>query len=565
MSINQRNNWVASFTLLGALLLSHSVASFARAQTTPGQPVHFRVTSETQRLEMVVRTSRILTLDNDVPRMLVNNPGIIKATPLSPNQVQLSALQPGVTQVNLWDTKQKLYTVDVVVSADARELENLLATMFPTAQLSVKPLAQSVVISGYVPSPDMISRIHRVAEDYYPNVIDNMKVAGVQTVLLHTKVMEVSRTKLRTAGVDWGLVNGNDFVIQGVSGLISKQASQAGVATGLGGDTVRFGIVDGANNFFGFLELLRKNNLAKVLAEPTLVTTSGRPASFHSGGEFPILIPQSLGTVSVEYRQFGTRVDYVPFVLGNGRVRLEVRPLVSEIDPARSVTLNNVTIPGLRSRWVDTAVEMKAGQTLALAGLLQTRIESENRGIPWLADLPWAGAAFRRVQETNNEIELLILVTPEFADAMDPHEVPCGGPGTNTTSPTDTELYWRGYLEVPNCDPQAGAGVMTNELPPIMQPHQMMPNYGPAMPPASETIPRGQPQMAPPANNTSMRLPAANQQLMTRPSSYQPTYNTGTRTPPAGPPKMTRHPAATTLPGSSQPGLIGQQGYDTLK
>ncbi|MCA9165433.1 MAG: hypothetical protein KDA62_20720, partial [Planctomycetales bacterium] len=98
-----------------------------------------------------------------------------------------------------------------------------------------------------------------------------------------------------------------------------------------------------------------------------------------------------------------------------------------------------------------------------------------------------------------------------------------------------------------------------------MQPHQMMPNYGPAMPPASETIPRGQPQMAPPANNTSMRLPAANQQLMTRPSSYQPTYNTGTRTPPAGPPKMTRHPAATTLPGNSQPGLIGQQGYDTLK
>ena len=110
-------------------------------------------------------------------------------------------------------------------------------------------------------------------------------------------------------------------------------------------------------------------------------------------------MPQGLGTVSIEYKPFGTRVDFVPIVLGNGNLRLEVRPQVSEIDESRSVTINNITVPGLRTRWVDTAVEMKAGQTLALAGLVQERVESENKGMPWLADLPWVGAPFRRVEE----------------------------------------------------------------------------------------------------------------------------------------------------------------------
>ena len=198
---------------------------------------------------------------------------------------------------------------------------------------------------------------------------------------------------------------------------------------GTGGETISFGIVNGDNAFFGFLEALRENNLAKVLAEPTLVTVSGRSASFNSGGEFPILVPQSLGTIAIEYKQFGTRVDFVPIVLGNGNIRLEVRPQVSELDNANGVTINGTRVPGLRTRWVDTAVEMKAGQTLALAGLIQTRIEAQNRGIPWLADLPWAGAAFRRVEEQKNEIELVVTVRPELVDALDPHEVPTCLPG----------------------------------------------------------------------------------------------------------------------------------------
>jgi pilus assembly protein CpaC len=400
---------------------------------------------------MVVNSSRILTLDKEIPRALVNNTEIVRVVPLSPNQVQVSALTPGVTQINLWDESGDVHSIDVVTFGDARQLEMLLRSEFPHAALRVRPLASSVVLSGFVDRPEIVSRIIRMAEDYYPKVINNITVGGVQQVALHVKVMEVSRTKLRALGFDWALFDGDDFVVQTVSGLLSA-ATPGGVTT-TGSETVSFGVINGDDQFFGVLEALRQNNLVKVLAEPTLIAVSGRASRFKSGGEFPILVPQSLGTLSTEFKEFGTMVDFVPIVLGNGNIRLEVRPQVSELDFAQSVTVSGTTVPGLRERWAETAVEMRAGQTLAIAGLIQTRVEAENRGIPWLADMPWVGAAFRTVRETMNEVELLITVRAELVDALEQHEVPPRGPGQFTTSPKDVDLYWRGYLEVPDCCP----------------------------------------------------------------------------------------------------------------
>jgi pilus assembly protein CpaC len=335
-------------------------------------------------------------------------------------------------------------------------------------------------------------------------------------------------------------------IVQNAAGLIGAYSLvPLPSVTSSGGENLAFGIVSGNTSFFGFLEALRQYNLVKVLAEPTLVTVSGRPASFSSGGEFPIIVPQSLGTVSIEYRQFGTRVDFVPIVLGNGRVRLEVRPQVSEIDPARSVSIANTSVPGLRTRWVDTAVEMNAGQTLALAGLIQNQIEAENRGLPWLSDLPWVGAAFRRVHEQNNEIELLILVTPEFVDSLEPHEVPPCGPGELTTSPTDVELYYRGYLEAPRCCEDGSCFDCQRGLMPLGPG-----SAGPLPPPAdvhTEIVPQpldGDPDMQPadspaPVNNTRVDLPSrANPAPVRRASRNQ---------------------------RSGSPTLIGPFGYDDLE
>ena len=562
----------AAARILLGLACALCLTTILGAQPSVRNPIEFAVDGLSQQLEMTVNTSRILTLEKKIPRAQVNNPDIVRLTPLSANQIQVAALSPGVTQVNLWDDEDNVYTVDLLVYGDSQELDMLLQSEFPDATLRVRPLKSSVVISGYVPRPDMVSRITTMAEDYYPKVIPNMTVGGVQTVLLHVEVMEVSRTKLRAMGVDWANVNDNaNFVVSSVSGLIdAATASTGSTLAGAGTDSVRFGVIDGSNSFMAFIKALRQYNLVKVLAEPTLVTMSGRPASFLVGGEFPILVPSGLGTSTIEFREFGTRIDFVPIVLGNGNLRLEVRPTVSEIDESRNVVIGGFTVPGLRTRSVDTAVEMRGGQTLAIAGLIQERIEMENRGIPWLADIPYIGAAFRRVQETVNEIELLIVVTPELVDAMDPREVPPCRPGEITGRPNDIELYGKGFPEVPRCCPD-GSCSSCREIGGPITPMATEPPADLAIPPSLPTsASRRRPASIP--IFSSDQNPAAERRVGSGQSDMPPSPSSR-RIRPAAPadPLSDRHnlnnsvekaPGTPHISASSEPSLTRPLGYD---
>ena len=455
--MNMRNlrGTIGPLSLLSFLAVSFGLASIADAQRAPGpRTIVHKVQGASERLEMTVQTSRRLELEKKIPEAQVNNPDILDLTPLAPNVIQISAKRTGVTQVNLWDEEGKLYTIDVIVHPDAQELTITLETQFPNAALKVVPVGESVLISGYVDHPEEAECIVRIAQEFYPEVINHIQISGVQQVLLHVKVMEVSRTKLRTMGFDFAHISNLDprtMVRSGVSGLLGWDNEQGLIFSG--NETATFGIVDGSSSFLGVLEALRKDDLVKILAEPTLVTVSGRPARFISGGEQPVPVPQALGTTTIQYKPWGTIVDFVPVVLGNGRIRLEIRAKVSEPDASQTIVVNNQTVIGYRTREIDTGVEMRAGQTLAIAGLVQSRVESENKGIPWLSELPYIGVPFRRVKEEYNEIELVIMVTPELVDGMDADEAPECGPGTRTTSPNDWDLFMKGHLEVPNCCP----------------------------------------------------------------------------------------------------------------
>jgi len=578
-------------------------ASTARVDLSATPEFVHEVKRQHERLEMTVNTSRRLKLDQKIPEAQVNNPDILDLTALAPNVIQVSAKNPGVTQVNLWGEDNKIYTVDVIVYRDVAELDMILKMQFPDANLKVVPVGSGVMIAGYVDQPDHVSLITRIAEEYYPKVIPAMTVSGVQQILLHVRVMEVSRTKLRALGFDFAKVTGNNLVVSGVSGLIASVAD--GAVSTSGDETFAFNVVDGSSAFFGVLEALRQDQLMKILAEPTLVTVSGRPAFFQVGGEFPILVPQSLGTVSIEYKKFGTQVDFVPIVLGNGRIRLEVRPRVSEIDNTRSVTINSTTVPGLRTREVDTGVEMTAGQTLAIAGLVQTRVEAENKGLPWVSEVPYLGMLFRRVQHQDNEIELLVLVTPELVEAMDPSEVPPCGPGSTTTNPSDWDLFTKGHLEVPNCCPDYGCGtcdagaspqivgglgdmggldmpmesVPQGYQPGEMQPGRMQPGGMPTQP--VEPLPTPDSRPAQPEDGPELGRRRASQRVASRDlplryqkPAYQPVSLSSQRVAPTRP-TTARNPydrqAPTRKPpvkakktSDSTPGFIGPIGYDVL-
>jgi len=280
-----------------------------------------------------------------------------------------------------------------------------------------------------------------------------------------------------------------------LSGLLTQFsiAQNGTTATSLVGQpNIAFGVFNDDNVFLGFIKALQENKVAKILADPSITTVSGRPARFNVGGEFPIIIPSGLGQSTIEFKPFGTQVDFVPIVLGNGNIRLEVRPRISERDDAGGVQQNGFNVPALRVREVDTGVELKAGQTLALAGLVQTRIEAQERGIPYISDVPYLGALFRDTREVVNEVELLIMVTPEFADGMEPHEVPQCGPGMETVSPNNCQLYFGGHLEVPACGPCAPNGCVMNCATAYNNPQpggymvtsDGMQNYGPAPAPA---------------------------------------------------------------------------------
>ncbi len=429
---------------------------------------------------------------------------------LSPNEIQVLAKKAGVTQINLWNEKGQIYTVDCVVYGDARELAELLRSEFPASNLRVRPMASSVLLTGFVDRADQVSQIIQIAQDYYPKVVPNIQVGGVQQIMLHVKVAEVSRTKLRELGFDFASINNGSFLASSISNLLAP-GSVAGTAIPQAlGDTVRFGVVKNNTAFFGFLDALRREDLLKILSDPTLVTVSGRPAQFKVGGEIPYPANSTLNGVSVAYKDTGITVDFVPIVLGNGNIRLEVRPIDRELDPTQSFEIApGVESPAFTLRQVDTGVEMKAGQTLAIAGLVQKRLNATKEEVPWIGELPYIGAAFRKVSQKEEEIELLFLVTPEVVQALDPCEVPQCFPGMHTDVPGDCDLYSRGLDEVPSkgpcgpcgCAPCAGPNGFREGPGYGPEGAPMMGPIPPTAPPADmyETVPSGEQSPARPA------------------------------------------------------------------
>lgn len=250
-------------------------------------------------------------------------------------------------------------------------------------------------------------------------------------VLVYVTVSELSLTKVREANV---IVDGVDTELlkrSGIGGVLDAgildEPEELGIASrdAKVGETFGFRVIESEVRLSELTTALKKAGALKVLAEPVLATTSGRQASFSAGGEFPILVPQSNGESTIEYKKFGTQLDCLPIVLGNGRIRLEVRPRVSELDADHSIVVGDVTIPGLRTRQVDTAVEMNVGQTLVLAGLLQKRgakgaIASEPANAateprPTFPD-PAHPLNAEPTENPIEEVELVVTVRTEFVD-----------------------------------------------------------------------------------------------------------------------------------------------------
>ncbi|MBW3543599.1 MAG: pilus assembly protein N-terminal domain-containing protein, partial [Planctomycetes bacterium] len=474
------------------------------------EPV-FTVTGPRSATQIVERFSKIIETPTRIRRVDGFDPAVINVTALEPDKLRVQAIGTGVTTVVIVDENGAVYSVEIFVSGDVRHLQAYIDRMFPRSAVKALKVQDSVVLRGWVTEPAHITHIVEVAEQFFPRVLNQMQVGGVQQVALRVKVMEVQRSKVRRMGFNFLRVTQDGFLsvtpgqLVQISELIAPFGGPPGLSVAsqtLADPQIVGGVVREDSIFQGFLEALKQEGLLKILAEPELVATNGRPAQLLSGGEFPILVPQSLGTVTIEWREFGVRLEAVPTILGQGRVRLELQPEVSERDFSNAVQINGLTVPGLTTRRANTQIEMNFGQTFVIAGLISSRKTAETNKIPILGEMPWVGAAFRRVRYDESETELVIMVTPELVAPLCEDQVPCLGPGLFSDTPTDRELYIDGVIEVPfygdhcpggNCPPvegtfgplvppgPAGPAVLEHPVPPPPAPDGSVPG---AVPPA---------------------------------------------------------------------------------
>lgn len=448
--------------LLALILLATSPANLARAQqpemASQNQQT-IRLNTGRSELELIEKFSKDLETKDRIKRVDGFDPAVVEVTAITPNRIRLEAKTQGVTTVVVIDEFDNTSLVDIFVKGDARHLQAIINSKFADSSVEAFKVRESVVLRGWVTQPEHITQIVNIAEQFHPRVLNQMRVGGVQQVLLKVKVMEVQRSKIRNMGFNFLYLNRNGYMSSTPGQLTQLGELELPFGSGpaatfnnntLNAASLAFGFINDSNIFQAFFDALKEEALLKILAEPELVTTNGRPANLLSGGEFPILVPQSLGTVTIEWREFGVRLEAVPIILGNGRLRLELQPEVSERDFTNSVSVGGTTVPGLTTRRVNTQVEMRFGQSLIIAGLIANRRTAETSKVPFLGELPLIGAAFRRVRYDDVETELVVLVTPELVAPLDPSQVPMGGPGLFTDTPTDRELFRDGMIEVPN-------------------------------------------------------------------------------------------------------------------
>lgn len=514
---------VAAGCLLGSL---HSTANaqFDLPQSSNKlAPGEVKVSSEFESIEVVVGSSRLITMPFSIPRVVIEDPSILSGTPLSKDQILIRALATGVTSIGIIDENDRSYTIEVNVVSDVRQLQVILNHTFPTANITVRPLKESIVLVGTVPNPEMAAQVVDVASQFSERVFQNLQVSGAQNISLTMKIYEVSRTKLRRVGADWQFANKRFAVVQGAGDLIDLAANQAFANSPASpvtptiqstdgqilatGDTIRTNILRGSGQLTAAIEFLEQHDVARLIDEPTLVTLNGRPAEFLSGGEVPILVNAGLGVASIEFRPFGTKVDFLPIVLGEGRLKIDLRYEVSQLAPGLS---GDTDTPGFTVSRTNVGAEMTAGHTLAIAGVVKEQSKTVKRGLPGLMHAPWIGAAFSKNNDQVTEVEMLVIATPQFIGDVDPSMLPAFGPAQNSESPLNMEFYGRGYVEVPRCDPpvnQAGYGGQgyPGVAPAQYQGVPVAPMAPPAMPPAtSPTVGRGI------ESTTTPRSPQAN-------------------------------------------------------
>ena len=398
--------------------------------------------------------SQVLRLDVRFSELLVGNSKIADVLALTDRSIYVLGKELGTTSLMIYGKNKKLIAVlDVVVSHDIDSLKTRLYEVMPTEKIEVRNVNGSLMLSGAVSSSIKIARALDIAAQYAPapsKVINAMSVTGSQQVMLAVRFAEVARTVVKELGLNTN-INSSKIAISSGDALISGLFAATSFVTGTLGP---FGAVS-----FLF-DALEERGLVKTLAEPNLIALSGDTASFLAGGEFPVPISRDTddggSTITVEFKEFGVALAFTPTVLENGLINIVASPEVSKIDRANSVTANGFQIPGLTTRRAKTTVELRDGQSFAIAGLIQSDFQDTVREVPMLGKVPILSALLRSSDFQRNETELVIIVTPHLVKPAEPGTLKT--PVDNFVLPSDEDRYLHGRVEAKTAAPATDKG-----------------------------------------------------------------------------------------------------------
>jgi len=434
-------------TLFGAifgmlLLASTFAAGEARAQGT----VVYEMDAASYGGEFVVplNKSKVLRVGTPFSELRVGNPEIADVLPLTNQNVYVLGKAPGSTSLSiLGPSKTPIAIVDLMVSYDVEGLKRRLFDLMPSETIEVRGANDALVLSGTVSGAGAASTASTIAERFAPGKVSNLlQVKGSQQVMLSVRFAEMKRSVAKDLGINGNLtIAGNDatVAIETFGGVFNPFAT-AGVT----------GISFGDVSMDMFLDALEDKRLLKTLAEPNLIALSGETANFLAGGEFPIPIVDDEGKLKIEFKQFGVGLSFTPTVLGRDLINLVVEPEVSAIDRTVAVPTGfDIEVPGISTSRASTTVELRDGQSFAIAGLLRDDFEDAIQQFPFLGDLPIIGALFRSTGYVKGETELVIVVTPHLVKpAAGPDELAL--PTDNFVPPHELNLFLNGQLEAWN-------------------------------------------------------------------------------------------------------------------
>lgn len=477
--------------LLATVVLANSAG--ANAQEGKGKEFRARVldlSASFQRITVPINRSVTVETTVEAARADVVARQIADVQVVSPTRMLITGNSFGATTVVLSGAENKEYVFEVAVELDLTQLNSAIRDIDPQSDAKASSVRGNILLIGTVSSAERARRIVELADLFMPlpvqgtsttRVQNHMEVAGEQQVLLRCVIAEVSRAAVRELGINGFLAGQNfrdAFLVNQIGGINPINIGAAGGApvtqnlpflTGENGisltqnPTLSLGFPRAQTQLF--IRALADNQLLTVLAEPNLVAISGETASFLAGGEFPIPVPQGNQQVTIQFREFGVRLNFTPVVRGHQLIRLRVAPEVSELDFTTAVQIQGFVVPGLTSRATETTIELGSGQTIAIAGLLNEQMRGLSSQVPGIGDVPVLGALFRSVNYRRSLTELVVLVTPEIVAPLDAHQKP-RLPGQNVVMPNDFQLYGLGLVEAPSdnrCGGRPCHGVWNSE------------------------------------------------------------------------------------------------------